>query len=401
MKKFVFLGLFEIGLSVLFACSPASVAMTDATTTNTQATLTMLPGTATPTTDLQAAKEAPPDSQEPVSLPLGEPGPYYAGKRTFTFDDASRDGRRIEVTVLYPAVRPEGSAASHLLAGTDLDPDLSGAPYPLILTGPDSGFGHIRTHLASHGFVMAIVRFPDSYNYWGKGIFDHPRDLLFALDQIASKPLEGLAGVIDSDLVGITGYSWEGLYSLALSGVRVNPEYYLSYCEQQLGAIEPELSAWYLKYVCNLSKEWDAFAAYVGDEITVSVDGLWQPLTDERIRAVVPMAEYGTWLYGEQGLATADRPVLIIALTDDESIPYQIEVPYVFEHLGTPERFLISIIGKGHMMVIDPEQAKRLNHFAAAFFGYYLQGRDDYAVYFSEEFVTQFDDLAWGVYEGN
>jgi hypothetical protein len=42
-----------------------------------------------------------------------------------------------------------------------------------------------------------------------------------------------------------------------------------------------------------------------------------------------------------------------------------------------------------------------MKHFAIAFFGYHLQGRADYADYFSEEFVGQFKDLAWGVYEGD
>jgi hypothetical protein len=52
------------------------------------------------------------------------------------------------------------------------------------------------------------------------------------------------------------------------------------------------------------------------------------------------------------------------------------------------------------MMVFDPEMVARMAHFAAAFFGYHLQGREDLAYYFSEDFVTQHDDLAWGVYEG-
>ena len=160
----------------------------------------------------------------------------------------------------------------------------------------------------------------------------------------------------------------------------------------------PEMSAWYFGYVCNLAKKWDEFAAYVGDEMTASEDGLWQPITDERIRAVMPMAEYGTWLYDERGLASADRPMFIIAPTEDEYIPYQIETAYVFEHVGSPERFLVSFVGRGHMMVIELEQMKRINHFAAAFFGVYLQGKAEYRDYFSEAFVSQFDDLAWGVY---
>jgi hypothetical protein len=44
---------------------------------------------------------------------------------------------------------------------------------------------------------------------------------------------------------------------------------------------------------------------------------------------------------------------------------------------------------------------ERMAHFAVAFFGYHLQGRADYAAYFSEKFVKQHDDLAWGVYEGD
>ena len=50
------------------------------------------------------------------------------------------------------------------------------------------------------------------------------------------------------------------------------------------------------------------------------------------------------------------------------------------------------------MMVAELEQMKRIHHFATAFFGAYLQGKSEYRDYFSEAFVTQFDDLAWGVY---
>lgn len=288
-------------------------------------------------------------------------------------EDASRHGRRIAVTVLYPALRPEGSSDFHVLSGTDRDPDLSGAPYPLILTGPDTGDQLFETHLASHGYVMAIVRFPEYYETWDFGIIDHPRDLLFVLDQIASNPPEGLAGGFDSDQVGVAGYSWEGFYTQVLSGVRIDPENYLSFCEQA-AAMVPELSAWYLDYVCDLAEKWDEFTACVGDEITVSDDGLWQPLTDERIREVMPMAEYGTWLYGEQGLAAAAHPTFIIAPTADENISYQLETAYVFAHIGSPEQFLVSFVGREHMMVLELEQKKRINHLATAFFGLLSSG---------------------------
>ena len=103
-------------------------------------------------------------------------------------------------------------------------------------------------------------------------------------------------------------------------------------------------------------------------------------------------------LFGERGLAAVDRPTLIIAGTADDISHYDLEAVNIFEHLGTPDRYLISFVDQTHYMTSDPEQAKRINHFVTAFFGYHLQGRKDFAEYFSEEYVSQYDDLAWGVY---
>ena len=383
---------------ILIACNPTPETLPNATATIPKASTTVPKTMATipqaTATAIWFAAASPTVSQESASFPLSERGPYWPGNRVYTFVDNSRNGRKIEVQIHYPALKEASEQGGTIMR--DAAPDMSGAPYPLILTGRDTGSKLFQSHLASHGFVMAIVRYPESYDYWDFGVIDHPLDMLFVLDQISSNSLEGLMDVIDSDHVGVAGYSWEGFYTQMLSGVRIDPENYLSFCEQA-PAMELEMSTWYLNYVCNLSKKWDDFAAYVGDEITVSDGGLWQPITDERIRAVMPMAEYGTWLYGERGLAMADRSMLIIAPTEDEYIPYQ-ETAYVFEHVGSPERFLISFIGKTHMMVENHEQAAQIKHFVTAFFGYYLQGHENYAKYFSEDFVTQFDDLAWGVY---
>ncbi len=138
---------------------------------------------------------APLDAQESVPFSLSEAGPYYTGKRRFTFEDTGRDGRRTDITVLYPALQPEGSKGTKLLAGTNREADLSGAPYPLILTEEDSGDAIFRAHMATHRFVMAVVRPPlpvVDAPVIDTGIVDFPSDFLFVLDQIASNPLEGL-----------------------------------------------------------------------------------------------------------------------------------------------------------------------------------------------------------------
>jgi predicted dienelactone hydrolase len=234
---------------------------------------------------------------------------------------------------------------------------------------------------------------------WNSAVIDAPLDFLFALDELTSNPPEGLEGVLDTDRVGVAGYSSDGFFSLALGGARINPEYYFSQCAQTPN-MDPPLSPFLIEYFCNLSERWDEFSSQVGAEISTVSDGLWQPTTDDRILAVMPMAPDSAWLYGAEGLAAIHIPSLIIAGTADDLVSYEMASCYIYEHLVNSDRVLISFIGRGHMMVDDEEVIGRIDHFAVAFFGYYLQGREDLARYFSEDFVAQQDDLAWGVYEG-
>jgi predicted dienelactone hydrolase len=386
-------------MSCLFACNPTPETLLDATATIPQASTIAPEATATipqvTRTAIWFAAASPTTSNVSVSFPFSERGPYWTGNRVYTFVDESRNGRRIEVQIYYPALKEANEQGG--IITRNATPDMSGSPYPLILTGPGSGDYIFKSHLASHGFATAIVRFPDSYTYPDFQTVDHPRDFLFTLDQIASVPLEGLEKVIDSDRVGVTGFSGDGFISLALSGVRIDPGFYLSFCERASN-ITPPISEWYINFWCGLSRKWEDFTVHVGEEITNNDDGLWQALTDDRIRAVMPMAADGAQIYGERGLATADRPMLLIAATEDEYVPYQIESRYIFEHVGAPELFMVSFIGETHEMPFSTEPSNSMKHFAVAFFGYYLQGRADYRDYFSEEFVNQFDNLAWGIY---
>jgi hypothetical protein len=93
--------------------------------------------------------------------------------------------------------------------------------------------------------------------------------------------------------------------------------------------------------------------------------------------------------------------MLIIGATEDKEVmgcPYDLEAVYIYNQVKAPDRAMISFVGQGHMMIWDQEPKARMKHFAAAFFGYHLQGRLDYAVYFSPDFVAQYGDLAWGAY---
>jgi predicted dienelactone hydrolase len=335
-------------------------------------------------------------THEPAPYPLTEPGPYHAGRVTYAFEDASRDNRRVSVTVWYPALPPEGSAGTKLQVGKDRKPDPSGAPYPLILSSTKLAWP-FAPYLVSHGFTWASIDRIDTWDLWDAELIEQPLDILFALDQVASNPPQGLEGMIDAEHAGTIGYSFGGYNALALSGARVNPEFYLAQCASADATAEAILSLWSNRYQCALAGDWDGFTSHAGEAITDSDDGLWQPMTDPRIRAVAPLAGEGWLLFGNEGLASVDRPALIIVGATDGLYA---ENALIFERLGTPDKTLITFVGLGHMMIDRPEIVARMAHFAVAFFGYHLQGREDLAWYFSEDFVAHHEDVAWGAYEG-
>jgi predicted dienelactone hydrolase len=331
---------------------------------------------------------------EPVPFPLSEPGPYCVGVREFSAQDASRDGREVGIRVWYPAVWPVGETGKCVIAKAD--PDRSAAPYPLILSSAKVG-SILAPSLVTHGFVWVGVTRIDTYDVWNPQMVDQPLDILFALDQVASNAPEELEGMIDAEHAGATGYSFDGTNALVLGGARINPEFYLAQCASADPTAEAILSLFPSEYQCAAASDWDEFAAHAGEAITTSEDGLWRPITDARLRAVMPLAGEGWLLFGDKGLAAVDRPTLLIVATQDELYA---ENALIYGLLGTPDKALISFVGPDHMMVYNPEMVARMAHFAAAFFGYHLQGREDLAYYFSQDFVTQYDDLAWGVYKG-
>ena len=347
-----------------------------------------MPSTAAAPTTTPAA------SLPATAFPLGEPGPYHVSRQTLTARDASRGGRQVAITVWYPAIRPADWKGERPSLGAD--PDRGGAPYPLILSSTTMAM-EFAPEVVSHGFAWASVNNIGPWFRFGTEAIDQPLDILFALEQVAANPPEGLEGVIDAERAGAVGYSFDGFNTLAMSGARVDPAHYMAQCptpDATTAAVISELSA----FSCGPAEDWAAFSAHAGPRVTTSEDELWQPMTDERILAVMPMAAEGWWLFGPRGLAAVDRPTLMLAGTKDELYA---ENALIFEGLGAREKAMISFVGQDHLSTLfEPEMAARMAHFAVAFFGHHLQGREDLAQYYSEAFVARHDDLTWGVQPG-
>jgi predicted dienelactone hydrolase len=316
-----------------------------------------------------------------ASFPLAEPGPYLSYRdMDHLYRDRQRDGREISFTIWYPI--------------KDDKPDFSGAPYPVILSSTKVA-NIFAEHLVSHGFVVVSIDKIDTYMSWDQNLIDQPLDILFALNQVTGDLPKGLDGLMDTNHAGVMGYSFDGYNSLALSGARVDPAFFLERCADT-SDLPMEISVLGSVY-CPLAAEWEQFAAHAGKKLTTSDDGLWQPMTDSRIRAVMPMAGEGSWLFGDKGIAAIDRPVLMLCGTEDDLYS---ESKTIYEHLGTPDKTLISFIGREHLMILEDQEVLLMKHFAVAFFGHRLQRRADYAQYYSQDFVNQYKDLFWGVYTG-
>jgi predicted dienelactone hydrolase len=335
------------------------------------------------------------EAVEEAALPLSGPGPYPVGiRRNNIYEDDSRGGREVALTLWYPA-DPSAGAPGEVVV--DAAPDQSGAPYPVILSSTKLGFIFAQS-MASHGFSYIGVNKIDSYFQYDNNLVDQPLDIMFGLRTIAENPPTGLEGVFNTDNAGALGYSFDALNALAMSGARIDPQAYLEECANAAGH-DPVPPDWWIEYMCTLAGHWDEFEAHSGPAITESEDGLWQPMTDARIKAVMPMGPEGAWLFNERGLAAVDRPIFLISAEDDEINIYELEAAVLFEQIGAAEKYMVTIKDKGHMMINEKRPVEIMKHFVNAFFGYSLQGREEYREYFSEEFVSHVDDLAWGVYQ--
>lgn len=317
-----------------------------------------------------------------VALPLSELGPYESSRiSNVNYIDPERDNREISTNIHFPSA--------------DGQPDPRGAPFPLIICDHKMA-NKFGSHLSSHGFIVVGINKIDTYDPWDEKLIDQPLDYLFILNQLADDPPESLIGIIDTDHVGVWGYSFGGRNSLFLTGARVNPDYYLDMCGNP-DVFEINFAESTIISMCGPYENWDGFILNAGQGLTESEDGLWRPITDERILALIPMSGKGEWLFGPEGLDPVDKAVIITAGTG-EGTRYE-EGYKIYEELGTSEKIFISFVGQGHMMIFQPTPSSQMRHLAVAFFSYYLKGMEEYLKYFSEDYISQLEGLAWGWYQ--
>jgi dienelactone hydrolase len=277
------------------------------------------------------------------------PGPFAVGVSTFTVEDPSRPDpltnapRSLTVEVWYPA--EESSRAlpreeygiedlfteealsllgidpsvlqTRLLtdAARDAAPRPAEGPYPLVIFSHGNGGIRMQStfltvHLASHGYVVVAMDHQGNtisdVLLSGSGLpedilqvaRDRPADCSVVIDALLARnqaPGDLLEGLIDPEEIGITGHSFGGFTSLAVSAL------------------------------------------------------------DPRIDASAPLAPPGSFALAAAAVNPSTIPVdtLILAGGKDQTLPFEEHQQEIFNQLPDGQRLLIDILTAGHFTFSD------------------------------------------------
>ncbi len=258
------------------------------------------------------------DSRGPIAAPDG-PGPYAVGRTTFVARDAAR-GRSLTVDAWYPVDPADAAGPSAIYdliftgivssrARTDAPPSADG-PFPLVVFSHGNGGIRFQSYflteiLASHGFVVVS---PDHAGntaldfLFGTNVpflqaaLDRPQDVSFLIDVLLARsanPDDPFAGRIDPRRIGVSGHSFGGYTSLA---------------------------------------------------VTSGIPGV---PADPRVRAIAPLAPASSSLTDAQ-LAGIRVPTLIVGGTLDTTTPIDPQSTRPFERVTARPRYRVDVVDAGH-----------------------------------------------------
>ncbi len=290
---------------------------------------------------------------DPVGLRPDAPtyalhGPYWVGIQDYAITFNYPDGmtRESRVTIWYPAQQPADVSATFTYpaeqrvedyggpfyfprpgqAYLDAAPAVEGAPYPLVIYS-HGGWGYrwfqpeYVEHLASHGFVVLSTDHEDAPPF-GPMLphFELSRqwDITRLIDYAVQITAEGgvLAGVINTEQIGVTGYSAGGFTALLAGGARISPMAKVAWCES-----EETQNSWIWPLLCTeLDARGQSWSELLGWSDVPS--DLWPQIGDPRVDTIVSI-DGGAHDFGQQGIDAISIPALLIfARGAPSAIPY-------------------------------------------------------------------------------
>lgn len=349
-------------------------------------------------------------------------GPYAVGVRQFKIEDPDRP---LDVVVWYPASNPEdleqkvsyqvGIYSIEGQALQDGEPDMTAGPYPLIVFSHGSGGTRYQSlyyteHLASYGFVVMAMDHP------GNTILDmlggdeeqlerniavnfalRPLDMLRTIAYADELTADGpLAGLIDTDRIGVTGHSFGGYTALSVAGGQVD------FRRNENCAPDDE------RTFCNLEALREDLADLRGlDSVP---EGPFPPTSDPRVDAMILLAPATGPLFTDESLAQITTPTMFLVGTNDLTTPHEPNVITTAENLNAQPEIIGLFENAGHYLFLEscPQIAISLglydscsddvwdmqrghdliNYLATAFFLSTLQGDSTAAAALAPEAIT-------------
>ena len=322
--------------------------------------------------------DALPDAPE-----LSARGTYAVGVRTLDFINKgqadvlnSKNGidpiydRPLKVEVWYPAQLAKGAIETVLYnevmgtandslrplipitikgrASRDAAPLTSNGPFPLLVVahgyvGSRYLMTYLTENLASKGYVVVSIDHTDSTfkdaSPFSSTLVNRSKDISFVMNQIAdlgtSKNKNFLTGLVDSENIGIIGYSMGGYGVLNVAGA--------GYSDGLVGFFSSMTGG--SKAIVDLAMSNPAF-----------------PKVDPRIKAVVAFAPWGMerGIWDAEGLKGLKVPTFFVAGNQDDISGYEKGIKAIFTGAVNADRYLLTYKNARHNVAPNPPPVEAL-----------------------------------------
>jgi predicted dienelactone hydrolase len=280
-------------------------------------------------------------------------GPYWVGTQTLEVDAGTDNALRF--TIWYPALNPDGLEESvtyqmgpnhalvsiygfppdapftvfgHALEGAA--PDLSGAPYPLVINShaftAQMWQMYLGEHLASYGFVViAPEHIHDSWDNVATSTVIRMLEVNRVIDDAATlTATDGLLpGMIDMDKIAVGGHGvGGGMTAYGAAGAPVLWTGLQDYCQTAPDDAE----------CANLDGQFQEINQLLGTN--AAVDELLPVIVDSRVDAIFPMAG-SMELYDQKGLAAITIPMMALFGSADPWVDFMYPA---YENVGSTQK---------------------------------------------------------------
>lgn len=331
----------------------------------------------------QVLTELDPSTVGSFTQDLRQPGRGEFRKQTLLLNDIRRS--RIFPADIYLPQRPDR------------------APLVIISHGLGSNresYQYLATHLASHGFAVAVPEHPGSNAEQlqdlanglvqditpPRELIDRPLDIHFLLDELE----ESYGQQLNTQQVAAIGQSFGGYTALALAGAEID--------------------------FAQLQDNCDPDSPSINISFLIQCQALRLPartynLRDERIRSAIAINPLASTIFGEAGLNKIQIPTMIVAGSADTVTPAVDEQIIPFSAIAATDKYLVLLQGGTHFstigvgsrdvelppQVLGPDPAIAYNYIKAlglAFFSTHLAGQSQYQPYLSATYAQTLSQAA-------